>query len=264
MRRKRTKRLYYRPILEVLEARCVPAAVFGAVLQETFDDRTSSLPAFSDLKDDGAFAVAGTSADDIGRITTLDPVTGQQTFQLTHPVFHHEFGNTSSAELDAGGTTVPTAPQDSAACLRLFNGGDRITFPDVHPNTEGVIFAALDVSLRDPSFVIVFRGANGFVSFNRASLVSGQTTSTTGSNGPPSINNGAPPGPAQYIAGSPVFAPPPHHRVRGRGPLYPPAPTPQRPTALRWDLFGKSTSIRAFPFRGCRIPGLPKSTMSEC
>jgi hypothetical protein len=153
-----------RPQVETLEARRLPAAVIGNILKETFDD-TGSLPAFVQVGNDPDLVVQGSSFDDIGRITTVDPVTGNVTYQATHPVFHHEVAGSRDISLRQGGSTVPTAPQDSANFFRFIKGTDTITFPDVNPHTEGVAFAALDVSRNDPPAVVSFFGANGSIVF---------------------------------------------------------------------------------------------------
>src|SRR5207253_6546139 len=118
-----------------------------------------------------AGGIGGISFDDIGRITTIDPVTGAATYQYTHPVFHHQFFDPgevgsrpfSHAFLQSfGGTTAPaspTPPQDRAGDLFFSGGADQISFPDVDNGvfgTEGVAVAAIDVSLRSRPAAVIF------------------------------------------------------------------------------------------------------------
>src|SRR5438105_12508902 len=104
--RPRRPRGYCRLGLERLEDRCVPALVLGNVLKETFDD-PASFTAFVSGR------LPGNSFDDIGRVTTIDPATGAVSYQMTHPVFHHQFTVPGHASLlGFGGTTAPAAPQD--------------------------------------------------------------------------------------------------------------------------------------------------------
>jgi hypothetical protein len=150
-----------RPRVEPLEPRCLPAQVLfggGSILKETFDD-PPDLPALS--RD--ALTVP-LSFDDIGRITSTDPVTGQITSRQTHAVFHHEISSghrVVQAYFDSGGTTTPILPTDSARDLFLLNAQDDITFPDVDPRTEGVALAAIDVQRTFPSTIVLFQGTNG-------------------------------------------------------------------------------------------------------
>jgi hypothetical protein len=203
----RRSRRFYRPRLEVLEARNLLAQVLGNILVETFDD-PASLPAFSVPKSDGATALPQgvTSFDDIGRITTVDPVTGNTSYQATHPVFHHELSSWAApapdvaAELAPGGSTVPTAPQDSAAYLHIYSGFDVITFPDVNSSSEAVTSVSLEVSRAFPGSVIGFTGTGGGVSFSSASPPAGTGdwfTISAGSDTPTA--SGAPLGPIRNI-----------------------------------------------------------------
>ncbi|OAI54193.1 hypothetical protein AYO44_15340 [Planctomycetaceae bacterium SCGC AG-212-F19] len=156
----------FRPRVEPLEDRRVPAQVLlGNILKETFDD-PPSLTRFTNGVLDGA------DYDDIGRITMVDPVTGNVTFQATHPVFHHVLNGSIAESLSPGGTTLPTAPQDVANALFISAapGTDSITFPDVNNATEGVVLAAIDVKEDNTPIEVDFVGDNGVIRLNTGVL----------------------------------------------------------------------------------------------
>jgi hypothetical protein len=181
-RRSLRRNRFFRPHLEGLEARCTPAEViFGNILKETFDD-PSDLPAFVNgvLPNPTGGLV---QFDDYGRVATRDPVTGQTTYQRTHPVFHHLIGAVGDVELDfnARDTNDLVAPGDTPGFLGFSRGSDFITFPDVDPKTEGVVFAALDVA-RGPTVQVTFIGTNGSITLHprNPSDLSGPTFIGTG------------------------------------------------------------------------------------
>jgi hypothetical protein len=70
----RKQRHRSRPQVEWLEPRILPALVLGNILNETYDD-IASLQTF-----DNNGRIQGNSFDDIGRIATVDPVTGIVTY----------------------------------------------------------------------------------------------------------------------------------------------------------------------------------------
>jgi hypothetical protein len=187
-----------RPQLEQLEARCVPAQVLlGNILKETFDD-PASFTSFVNGQ------LQGSSFDDIGRVTTIDAVTGAASYQLTHPVFHHQFVQASSVFLQSStapiGTTVPTAPQDLAGDLFFSHGTDTITFPDINNATEGVAFAAIDVQRDSTPVAVDFIADNGTVTLTTAAVAPSSPGTVVGATSP------NPSGPGYSVI---VFGPPP-------------------------------------------------------
>lgn len=165
----------YRPRLEALEPRCLPALVqFGGdILKETFDDLRPS-----DLSD------IARQFDDPGRLPQIDPVTGNVTYQPVGPVFHHEF-DCAGNYLFPGGTTAPLTGQQAQL---LFCNGDTITIepyypPGSVPGSADVNQVALDVCRNSPAVSVTFFGANGQETFTGPALSSNAPSGQVGASG---------------------------------------------------------------------------------
>ncbi len=165
----------FRPWLETLEQRCVPAQVLfgGQVLKETFDD--------PDNLNWGPVSAQGGTIDDHGSLLS-DPGP-PAVYQDVGIVFHHNFN--FEVFLEEGGTTPPLELPGQIAQDLLVVGRDTITIQPYVPAgfVQGdVALALLDLRRNVIPVTVSFIGDNGSETF---------TMPSSSFTGPPSVIGGS-------------------------------------------------------------------------